>query len=203
MVNDPKLGLTIGYKLIMMYSRVLLVFIVLAVFPGYVIAQSRSLSDLSADEIYTSESGKFTIALPGNPTTNTPFKKPTEAGGEIGWRLKEGVITIRYAESSDPNFVFTKKDHYKSFFVGLRVGIMGSLRAKTSSEDFIKLGEHRGYEFKFETDSKLRGQVRIFVVGKRYYTMTGYASSEIASAEMLITKAFDSFKISEPTPPGT
>jgi hypothetical protein len=179
----------------MKYQRSLLFLLLLAVFPAIAAAQVQSLASLPAGETFTSEQGKFAIALPKEPANQNPVKTEFEMGSDIWWRTKEGSIKVRFAKNSDPAFVFTKKDNYKSFFIGIRTAVMGDLGAKTSNEGSIKLGEHRGYQFRFDTNSNTRGLVRVYVVGTTYYILTGYANKNVAGSEDMIARAFDSFKL--------
>jgi hypothetical protein len=181
----------------MKHLQIFVITLILAILPGFVSGQVKSLADLAAGEVFTSNDGKFSIALPKTIDSRNAVRTAVETGADLGWKLKEGTITIRWVISSDPNFIFTKKDHYKSFFVGLRAGVMGDLRAKTKNEEFIKLGEYQGYQFKFETAEKGKGEVRVFVVGKRYYVLTGQASTSVPGSEEAITRSFDTFKLTE------
>lgn len=162
-----------------------------------------SLKSLPPTEKFTSDEGRFTIAMPKEgfefePTVPTAHA-PKQTGGTYSWAVKEGVIVVGYADNPDVS-IKTEKD-YADMAEGMRTGIAGSMGAKIVSEGPLKLGEYRGYEIRYELPTKSKGISRMYIVGGRSYTLLSVIFPEPAGGMELAAKAMDSFALMAPAQP--
>jgi hypothetical protein len=154
-----------------------------------------SLKTLPAGEKFISAEGRFAIAMPKEGAdfeATIPSEGSSETGGKYSWKVTEGVIIVEYGD--DPDFVVKTEKDYADVAEGLKAGIT-IFGATVLSERTIKLGEHRGYELKFETPDKLKGITRMIIAGTRRYGMFGLAEPGPGGAIESITKALDSFEL--------
>lgn len=155
----------------------------------------KSLKTHSANDIFTSAEGRFTIALPkdiANFEALKPSKEsPKETGGRYTWVVNEGVITIEY--SDDPDLVIKTEKDYADLAEGMKTGITDF--GAVLSERVIRVGDYRGYEIKFESTEKLKGLSRMIIVGVRKYAVFSLAHPDIPGGSDLLNKAMDSFEL--------
>jgi hypothetical protein len=146
---------------------------------------------------FTSVDGRFSVSLPKETATFEPLQpgpdSPNEKGGKYIWVLPDGVITIDY--SDDPALIIKTEKDYADLADGFKSG-MEVTGSKTLSFKPIKLGVHRGFEMRFQDPKGLNGVSRILIVNQRRYTLFGMIRPSVDDGIGVLTKAFDSFKVS-------
>jgi hypothetical protein len=159
------------------------------------IVSQRSLSTLTAEDVYTPADEKFTIALPKTPDrviALTPeLMGYPGSGNQLGWFVKEGFVSVMYYDYRQENVPKTETA-LGIFFKGFKEGILTSMKGTFSSEKTYKIADRSAYEFKFEMADGHRGYARSFFVDERNYALLAITSPGNANAEPLILKTFDS-----------
>ena len=147
---------------------------------------------------FTSPEGRFSVLLPHEPKFEAVITDP---------QVKE-VTNYRYTELEDGyGFICEYYDvsstgaDLEAFLDVTRDGIIRGAAATKVGEDKINLGDYPGRElalaFTVNNATNITARTRIFIVGKRLYSLT-YMHLKDADTKLALetgTKFFSSFKI--------
>lgn len=149
--------------------------------------------------IFTSTSGKFSIAIPQMPKQAIDYAsekakaKGIDVGKQFIWVFEKTLFTLYYNPpfDSDGNSL---PQVFKDMENGTRKGILNG-KAKLLSERPITLGKYRGTEFRYSIANGVRYINRVYLVGDMGYQIVGgYADEKDEQAVIAVLDSFTPLK---------
>jgi hypothetical protein len=154
-------------------------------------------------DIFESTGGGFSIAIPTMPLRTLDYgsekakAKGVDAGKQFLWQFERTLYTVAYYPpvNSDGNSV---SQVYEDMVSGTRKGAIRQ-NAKILSEKPIKIGEHRGTEFRYVSAEGVQYINRSYLVGDLGYQIVGGYMDETGEKEVLeVLNSFTLLPSSQP-----
>ena len=180
-----------------MKKTILSTLLILAV-AGFVQAQTDEWID------YSSESGKFSVSLPDQPTPNTMNSeiqpKNPKTGKPVGKKVRFTYNDV--VSKNDQAFYLVGWVDYQAGFnfdpkgelTANRDNFIKESGATLVSQKPIKLGVNEGIEFVAEKSPSVFVKGRVYIIGKRPYILVAVTFDKDSTD---VDKFFDSFKLNK------
>ena len=161
------------------------------------LAVPPSLSHLKVGDVFVAKEGRFSLLLPKESLTSfSPFEVGNpQSGGTYEWELKEGRLALQFFDKPDAA-AFTTEQRQQMLADGL-AGALANAGGTRISEEPSNLGSVTGRKIKLAIPGNQVLLGRAFSDRTRLYVLVPQPNSSLEGAEPLITKALDSFKVTD------
>lgn len=140
---------------------------------------------------FTSEEGRFTVNMPGQPSYNTQPVPTTQGTVTLHtYLIQHGVMAygVMY------NDVGGEVADVQQFLDSRRDGALSTVKGTLVSEENITIDGHPGRELKLKTGDNIQYTGRHYLVNGRFYQVIATAPAGV-NADAAIKKFLDSFKL--------
>ena len=140
---------------------------------------------------FTSQEGKFTVNMPGQPSYTTQAVPTTEGSVQVHtYLISHGVMAygVMY------NTVASEVADAQQFLDVRRDNALATVKGTLISEKNISIDGHPGREVKLKTGDNIQYTGRLFLVNDRFYQVISTAPGGV-NAEAAMLKFLDSFKL--------
>jgi len=157
----------------------------------------QTSGDEYSEGVFRSQSGHFSIKIPGFPTqiqdylTDVAKQKNIDTGKMFIWQFEKTLYTLFYLPSVSHNGD-PQPQTLANVENGTRKGIING-KAKITSEKPFKFGEYPGTEFRYDSLQGLHYISRAFLVGETGYQVVGAYRNDADEKQVL--GVLDSFKL--------